>query len=126
MVGGRAKYPHRPRRVASERGRVATCCDRLGGQARPKHAYPNMWNVSASVRLTRSARRHGDTESGFEAGLRVTLSTLCRYFTHTLSTGEDTGEGNLLPRNTRKRHSGVTEGGREQNVLRTIRPLFTI
>ena len=47
-------------------GRVATCCDR-GGAARVGYV--------ASGRSTRSARRHGDTEIGFEVGLRAASST---------------------------------------------------
>ena len=49
----RAKYPRRPRRGASESGRVAIHCDRASG------------------RLTRSVRRHGGTKSGCEVGLRA-------------------------------------------------------
>ena len=64
-------YPRRPRRVASEHGRVATCCDRLNN--RP---ISNMGSAPASGRLTRSARRHGGTESGFEVGLRAVSPTL--------------------------------------------------
>ena len=55
----RAKYPRRPRRGTSESGRVAIHCDRASG-----------W-------LTRSARRHGGTESGFEVGLHAISSTFC-------------------------------------------------
>ena len=46
-------------------------------------------------RLTRSGRRHGDTESGFEVGLRMVSSTLCPL-------GRE-------PLNTQKRPSGDTE-----------------
>ena len=38
---------------------------------------PNIRYISASVRLTRSARRHGDTESGFEVGLCAGSSMFC-------------------------------------------------
>ena len=46
-------------------------------------------------RLTRSGRRHGGTESGFEVGLRMVSSTLCPL-------GRE-------PLNTQKRPSGDTE-----------------
>ncbi len=98
-------YPRRPRRVASEHGRVATCCDRLNN--RP---IPNMGSASASDRSTRSARRHGGTESGFETGLRAVSSTRCPLgkgiFYHRT-------HGNAL-RATQKRPGN--------DVLRTIRP----
>ena len=51
----------------------------------------------ASGRLTRSTRRHGGTESGFEVGLRAVSFTL-------RSLGEV-----FLPQNTWKRPSGDTE-----------------
>ena len=35
------------------------------------------WGGVASGRLTRSRRRHGGTESGFEVGLRAASSTFC-------------------------------------------------
>ena len=55
------------------RGRVATCCDRLGN--RPT---PNMRSAPASGRLTRSARRHGDTED-FESWLTHTSITFLHW-----------------------------------------------
>ena len=57
MSARRTMYPRRPWRMASERGRVATCCHRLGD--RPTH---NMRSPPASGRLTRSraeTRGHG-------------------------------------------------------------------
>ena len=65
----RAMYPRHPRRVASERGRVAMCYDRLDD--RPTH---NMRSPPASGRLTRSraeARRHGGV---LRVGLRTSQS----------------------------------------------------
>ena len=55
-------------------------------------------------------RGHGD---GFEAGLRMVSPMFCPL-----------GRGNFLPQNTQKRPSGVTDGGREKNVLRMSRPRF--
>ena len=49
----------------------------VDGLAREVPAPPSARGVRlASGRLTRSGRRHGDTESGFEAGLRAISSTL--------------------------------------------------
>ena len=59
-------YPRRPRRVASERGRVATCCHRLGNVT---HTI-----APASGRLTRSraeTRGHG-----------VFLELACAHLNH--------------------------------------------
>ena len=66
----RAMYPRRPRRGTSERGRVATCCDRLGDRPTPTGTTP------ASGRSTRSARRHEDTED-FESWLTHIPITSC-------------------------------------------------
>ena len=51
------EVPAPPRRVVSESGRGAIHCDRASG------------------RSTRSARRHGDTERGFEIGVRTVSSS---------------------------------------------------
>ena len=67
-----------------------------------------------SGRLTRSERRHGDTESGFEVGLRAILFTWCL-----LGRGFSTTEHTETPFGRHGRRSG-------KNVFRTIWPLFAI
>ena len=52
----RAMYPRRPRRGTSERGRVATCCDRLGDRPTPNRNYPSLRPVNTEHA---EARRHG-------------------------------------------------------------------
>ena len=68
----------------------------------------------ASGRLTRSGRRHGGTESGFEVGLRAVSSTWSPPWKGIFYHGT---HGNAL-RATQKRPG--------KKVLRTIRLLFTM
>ena len=71
----RAEGGASPSRARPRRGR-------MGGRGRrPRRPAPGTWRTTvnrtgdrASGRLTRSARRHRDTENGFEAGLRAASS----------------------------------------------------
>ena len=78
----------------------------VDGLAREVPAPPSARGVRlASGRLTRSGRRHGDTESGFEVGLRAVSPTWSPL-----------REGSFLPQNTQKRPSGDTEEARKECV----------
>ncbi len=63
--GSARAVPAPPRRVASKSGRVAIHCDQENREGRAS-VRPGL---QPSGRLTRSAQRHGDTESEFETGL---------------------------------------------------------
>ena len=78
----------------------------VDGLARNAPAPPSARGVRlASGRLTRSGRRHGDTESFFETGLRAVSPTWSPL-----------REGSFLPQNTQKRPSGDTEEAGEECV----------
>ena len=85
----------------------------VDGLAREVPAPPSARGVRlASGRLTRSGRRHGGTESGFEVGLRAVSPTRDSF-----------EEGNFYHR-IHRNALRATQKRPEKNVFRTIRPLL--